>query len=557
MRRILAAFLLSISLPLFAAVLSGRIRDAKTNAPIAGATVAVWEGPTATTGADGMYSLTVPEGSINFSIKHRDYMTSGDVIRIMPDQKRAVNFALKQLARVSGVVVDEANQPIAAATITPRDALDRGMPDMPANGAMPVSSGPDGKFDVRVLPGTDFYLLVAKKGLPQVKSEVMKLDVGERKSEVTLTIPAGVEVTGRALDERGRPLSGASVVAGPSAGAFGETLDTIMEPLEKDPVRTAADGTFAMRLKEGTYNFWFRRDGYLKKRVAAQRISAAGENAIEARLDPAFEISGRVTRGGVGVADVEVRPDGGVLLGVETAADGTFTLGGLRPGATTLEIIKRSEWITEKRIFTAPSSDVVIDLRQGGTIRGRVVEKGTMKPIRSFRAGLILGLGNLSRFTSDDGSFTFEHVPAGVITVAANAFGYEGANRNVTVVAGETVSDVVLELEPGVRLTGKVTDANGAPLSGVFIIISPPAMEGGMIGGTLGGPNWKPAPPPRVPNTNLTTVTDANGTYTFEGLTRGDEGVRFSRTGYAKVTRNITLTGNEVKLDVQLAATPP
>ena len=556
MRRLLAAFLLSISLPLFAAVLSGRIRDAKTNAPIAGATVAVWQGPTATTGADGMYSLDVPEGTLNLSIKHRDYMTSGDSIRIMPEQKRAVNFALKPLARVSGVVVDEANQPIAAATITPRDALDRGMPDMAANGAMPVSSGPDGKFDARVLPGTNFYLLVAKKALPQVKSEVMKLDVGERKSDVVLTIPAGIVVTGRALDIHGKPLSDVSVVAGPSAGSFGETLDTIMEPLSKDPVRTDADGKFAMRLKEGTYNFWFRRDGYLNKRMAAQRIADNGENVVEARLNPAVEISGRVTRGGAGVADVEVRPDGGVLLGVKTAADGSFTLGGLKPGPTTIEVIKRPEWINEKRIFTAPARDVAIDLQPGGTIRGRVVEKGTMKPIRSFRAGVMLGLGNLSRVTGDDGSFTFEHVPAGATTVAANAFGYEGANRDVTVVAGEIVNDVVLELERGVRLTGKVTDANGAPLSGVFIIISPPQMEGGVIGGMLGGPNWKPAPA-RVPNTNLTTVTDKNGVYTFEGLTRGDEGVQFSRSGYAKTTRNVTLTGSEVTLDVQLSATPP
>jgi protocatechuate 3,4-dioxygenase beta subunit len=50
-------------------------------------------------------------------------------------------------------------------------------------------------------------------------------------------------------------------------------------------------------------------------------------------------------------------------------------------------------------------------------------------------------------------------------------------SRKVDVAAGKTVSDVVLELDPAVRLTGKVTDANGTPLSGVTITISP-AMGG-------------------------------------------------------------------------------
>lgn len=550
------------------AVLSGRVRDAKTNALLAGATVGVWANllragsaaitaSAAITDAGGMYSIALPVGSSQLSSTHPSYAWDGDSIRMTPGQQRTKDFALTQLARVTGVVLDDAGHPVAAATVSPRDARNLGMPDMSANGATPVTAGPDGTFSVRVLPGHDFYLHVARKGLPQGRSEVMKLAAGERKNAVVLTLPVGIVVTGRALDASGHPLSGVSVVAGPGVGPGGvETLDTLFAPVEHDPVRSAADGTFMMRVKEGTYNFWFRRNGFLMQEVRAKRITATGENAIEARLDPAVEISGRVTRGGVGIADVEVAPEGGSWLGVTTASDGSFVLGGREPGATRLEFMKREELVDEKRTITAPEHGLEIYLRLGGTIRGRVVEKGTTTPIRSFRAGVMVGLGDMRSFSSEDGSFTLEHLPLGVMTVAVDALGHEGTSREVNVVR-ETVTDLVFELETGVRLTGKVTDANGAPLSGVSIVISPPrSMPGGMIGGTLGGVNWKPKPS-RVANTNVTTVTDANGSYTIEGLTRGAESVQFSHPGHVQTTCNIALEGQEIKLDVQLPAAQP
>lgn len=206
------------------AVLSGRVRDAKTNAPIAGAMVElsrtsvpgmVWAA--GVTDASGTYSILVPHDSFGFSIEHPAYATRGDSIPIAPGQQQTQDVVLTQLARVSGVVVDEDGRPVSAAKISPTNAGFQGMglPIFAANGATPVTSGPDGKFSVRVLSGHDFYLHVARKGLPQRRSEVMKLGAGERRSAVTVTIPAGVAVTGRVLDAGGKPLSGVSVVAGP------------------------------------------------------------------------------------------------------------------------------------------------------------------------------------------------------------------------------------------------------------------------------------------------------------------------------------------------------
>lgn len=183
------------------------------------------------------------------------------------------------------------------------------------------------------------------------------------------------------------------------------------------------------------------------------------------RFDPTVEISGRVTRGGVGVADVEVGPEGGIRLRATTASDGSFVLGGLLPGLNQLQFRKREELIDEKRTITAPARDVAIDLPRGGTMRGRVEEKGTKTPIRSFRAGVLVGWEDTRGFASEDGSFTLHYLPAGEMTLAVEAFGHLPTYTDVTVVKGEGLTDVVVELDPGVRLTGTVTDANGAPLT--------------------------------------------------------------------------------------------
>ena len=543
------------------AVLSGTVRDSKTNAPLGGVVIGVdssrvpgMDGPAAITDARGAYSMAVPAGSFGVSTRHPSYAMHHVSVSIAPGQQETKDLAPTRFARVSGVVLDESGRPVAAATVSPEKANEFALMDMQAMGATPVTAGPDGKFSLPVMPGHDFHVRASRSGLPRARSEILKLSAGEHKRDVVLTLPAGVAVTGRALDARGKPLAGVSVIVTPTPPAGGiPTLSTHFPAMAQDPVRSVANGTFALRMQEGTYDFTFRRDGYLRTQVRAQRITAGGRNAIEARLDPAEEISGRVTRGGVGIAGVEVGSYGATDVRATTASDGSFVLGGFSPGVKQLELRKSAELIHASRSITVPARGVVIDLPTGGTIRGRVVEKGTNAPIRSFRAGVTTGLGNLRSFGSEDGSFTLEHVPPGAMTLIVNAFGYVGTHRDVDVVNGGSPIDLVIELDLGVRLTGRVTDANGAPLSGVTITVPPPA-PGGMIGGTLGGSGLGPRRERPVPRNNATTVTDADGRYTLDGLVPKAESVHFAHPGHVPTTRRVTLEGREIKLDVQLTA---
>lgn len=543
-----------------AAVISGRVTDAKTKVPIPGATVSLggrrmFEAiPTLNAIADakGVYSLVAPPGPYMLHASHPAYDGQTADISVTAGQTMSRDLAMVQLARATGVVVDEEKRPVVAASLTsesgdngPRFAM-RMVRDQQRNAV----SGPDGRFSIRLQPDADQRVRATKKGLPPAKSDSLRLGPGERKTGVVLTIPTGVAVTGRVTDAEGKPLSGVSVGAVEAAndgrGMMRRMVVAFGMSDPEDQVTTASDGTFSLRVKEGPYDFQFRRDGYAPKAVRAVNVTTSGTNRVETTMDPAVEITGRISRGGVGVPDVMLMTIGESNATTTSGPDGSFSVTGLAAGPVRLIIRKDDEFVNENRSITAPARDVNIDLPAGGTVSGHVFEKGTRKPVTSFQAGVstsrnggmmvMMGPPQLKNFTSDDGSFVLEHVPAGSMNLVASAPGYSGARTTIDVVDGKSLSDVVIELDTGVRLTGKVSGPNGAPLPDVRVSIAPSPTGGFAMTGTMHN-----------------ATTDQNGEYTLDALEPGEETIEFSHAKYVGVNRTVTLKGPETKLDVTLA----
>jgi hypothetical protein len=380
--------------------------------------------------------------------------------------------------------------------------------------------------------GQDLRLRATKKGLPQSKGETLNLAPAERRTGVVLLIPSGIAVTGLVKDANGDPLSGVSVTAietpaGRGGMMFRQVVMGGFSGEEEDVVRTAGDGTFLMRVQEGTYDFSFRREGYAPKAVRAQNVTPQSAPAIETTMDPAVEVSGRVTRGGVGIADVMIGSfgmgDGGSTV---TGPDGSFTLGGLAAGSTRLMIRKDADFIQDQRTVTAPARDVAFEFPAGGRVSGRIVEKGSSKPVTTFQAGISTSRGGggmvmmappqLKSFTSDDGSFVLENVPAGAMNIVAQAPGYANGRVNIDVEDGKTVSDVVIELETGVRLAGRITGPNGAALADATVSL-------------------QPSPTGQFARSAMRrATTDANGEFTLDSL---DPGERRSRSRIRSISK--------------------
>jgi TonB-dependent starch-binding outer membrane protein SusC len=83
-----------------------------------------------------------------------------------------------------------------------------------------------------------------------------------------------------------------------------------------------------------------------------------------------------------------------------------------------------------------------------GTVAGRVLEDGSMRPL----SGTVVRVADRSALSGSDGRYVIPNVPVGVHTVLATRIGYADATRDVTVVAGQTVSADLVMVSEAVQL---------------------------------------------------------------------------------------------------------
>src|SRR6185436_4875646 len=99
--------------------------------------------------------------------------------------------------------------------------------------------------------------------------------------------------------------------------------------------------------------------------------------------------------------------------------------------------VRADGYATLQRRVTPPSEDLSLVLQTTGTIRGRVEDAGTSRPVTDFtasytdpRASRFGGFQSEKSFQSTDGSFELVNVPAGKWKVVASATGYRPAEAS-------------------------------------------------------------------------------------------------------------------------------
>lgn len=549
-----------------AAVVSGTVRDSKTQVPVPNAAVRLGgqrfdsETQVVLSDAKGNFSITTAPGSFRLTASHPAYDLAFQPVSAAAGQNVSKPVLVAQLARISGTVADEDKQPVAAALIT-SEAVRGGdemmmMPMRMMRSGDTVRSGPDGRFTIRV-PESELRVSAVKKGLPAAKSDAFRVTAGERKRGVAITIARGFELTGKVTDRDGKPLSGVTVSAAEAANnQGGMMMQRIMlggmRQSEEDLVKTSTDGTFTTRLKEGTYDITLRREGYSSKFVRGHQVNAAAK-PIETSLDPSVDITGRITRGGVGVEGVNIFSISlnGPSSQSQSGPDGTFVLTDLSPGSVRVNFSKADDFIQEVRNLQAPGRDVMIDLPPGGRVAGRVVDKATKQPVTVFQAGvsasrggggmMMIGPPQMRSFTADDGTFVLENVAAGAVNLMVSAPGFTTSRMsNITVEEGKTVSDVVVEMDTGAKLTGKVTGPDGAPLAGA------------VVSQTMGSNPMRAAA--AMSGQDYAATTEASGEYTIDAVEPGEKTFAFTHPDFLSTTKTVEVTGRETRLDAQLSS---
>lgn len=492
-----------------AASIAGRIIDSETGKAVSGVKVTARTGrhrALARSGADGRYRVSaLGKASYAVTFDEKKYVLLDRAgIELDEGQERTLDVSLVLGATLVGRVTDTKGQPVAGAKGRLAPATESRMAMMfrlgpgSRDGREAFVSGLDGSFKAsRLAPGANQKLTVSHQEYERRVMPGIDLAVGAKPTSVSVVLGTGYTLEGVVKDNDGKPISGVSVrmsrQAQMSAGRGGNMSTFITQEEPRPSIETDFEGKFAFKgITEGNYDVRFSRAGYAATSQTAVKIGE-GTAPLSVTMQPGASISGRILLPNGEAApnyNVMARPAGGQGRGGmgmfggpggaqpgRSGPDGAYLIEGLDVGSKyDLMVFSPTEMRLDprKRDVVAPATDVDVEVAGRGKIAGRVVNAATGAPITSFEAsyspaqrGMMVVIrtsaddGDRGRrpFSSPDGTFSFEDVPAGNWDVSVWAKTYQDARTSgVAVTAGETKT-IEVKASPGLTIRGRVIDA--------------------------------------------------------------------------------------------------
>lgn len=499
----------------------GRVVD-EANHPISDAVVVARstgndESVTATTtAADGSFLLadiSVGTVSVTASAKEFEPNTNLDV-SLRANETTKVEFKLHRGGLpITGIVRDAGGGPISgvrvdAMLVTQTTAtLSAGPKSLLTASAM---TGPDGKYQLTIGEGT-VQLTASQEEYSVQRQTVQHAAPG---SQADFALVPGAVVEGIVRDRAtGQPVVGATVVA--RRDGQGSMLGGQRGGKH---VRSNAAGAFRITgLSPGNHVLTARAAGQRTEQPVAVGLGVAEQlGGIELWLVPATVLRGVVLdeqKHPAANAFVVATSDGAAELET-TNEQGEFEFATLRQGSYRVMAHKGGAKSQTQTIAlsAAPLAPVTLTLPPSTAvvIRGHVEPRGiatitaertmaqlTMEP-------MLLG-GALTATSSATGDFELRDVPLGPWNLrAVGADGTRGKTAVEAIAGG--VNDVVIKLEPGASIAGRVVDQDGKGVAGATV----------MAGQTQGSVNHV------IRNGVVTSgqqvIADSNGAFLLRGL---------------------------------------
>jgi protocatechuate 3,4-dioxygenase beta subunit len=417
-----------------------------------------------------------------------------------PGMYEGVVVKLYQPAVLTGRVVDEKGKPYEQAVVM----------------VMPLGRGrnadAEGNFSVELPPGLDSTVRVSNADTEETPAPMSFHPKEGETIEKTITLRrktpfSGFELTGRVVDEAGKPVIGAQVWLGNSgilapdavAGGGRGGVKPVWSGGMFGPAATKTDGEGKFRfdkLLAGKSEVWADegqlRWGYVKD------VESNGDVKIVVREAPA-----RATFDGV-LEDAGGKPAAGArvwlydgdyfrpVLRAETTSDerGSFALGmevgGDRFSHVRLLCRNAKGDVAWKTLPKIGSAGIRVRFREDVTVEGRVVNKHGeglagarvwMYVGRDPDDGYMIFYRDVEAFapetvTDAEGRYRLGHVPKGnEITVVAKHAEYEqgGGYRTKDVGPGTRVADI--SLNDGASVEGMVRLPDGKPAAGATVSV--------------------------------------------------------------------------------------
>jgi hypothetical protein len=538
-----------VTLPAQADRRSGRVLDAVTRKPLAGAFVWSPGEPAGfvRTDAAGAYALT-GKGTVWLAAA-AGYLPGSEPAGLRPG--RGPSFILEPAASVGGAIVDAQGRAIAGAEIQATTA-GTGVPEI-----LRGRSDSRGRFTLGGLRPRQVYTLhIVRGGFLPATQPVEPPPPPAVRSDLNIVLRPGRPAFGKVVDEAGQPVAGATVALLPAGGMAPDELSLLPGALAE--TSSDAQGRFSLdALPVGRLDLRVRAPRFAPVSVRGLAV-AAGDRALDlgtVTLPPGATLRGRVEdpqRQPLPDAVVRVlradpmtsrlalagsRPETEVLTG----ADGGFEATALSPGETVsleVELAGYSRRMVPG-LRAGAAEPVRIVITQAARISGRLVgEDGDLIPegqIVLRPAGAPRGPIRVAR-TNDGGRFTIEDVEPGSLVLDASAPGHLPTTaKPLRVGAGEDVADLEIVLLRGAVVEGRIETPDGTPALGAEVRLADPPAAGAI--------------PLVLPPS---ARTDEDGRYQLGGLKPGPHTVIALHPSYARAQRQLDLREGTTTLDLRL-----
>ncbi len=405
----------------------------------------------------------------------------------------------------------------------------------------------EGAFALEDVAAGTWTLVVEAKGYQTARVSGLVVEDGGSKDGVEVRATPGAVLKGRVSDAKtGRPVANASVSwepagsGGPGGGMFGRGGALMIDGGED--LATDAEGAFTVEgIAPGRVKVTAKSPDYADGSEVAEVKETGG--TVEVKLVSGGSVSGVVVANGQPVPGANVSLSaageagfGRILGGGQTTtsdATGRFTFEHLTTGRYTASAGLNGKSSNLADVVLQPGdsrNDVVLTLSAGTSIQG--VVSGLPDGWHSQTTVIATGVESFFATTrvGNDGSFRVDGVPAGPVTLRAQAGDGLGTSRSASkqVTASDDVPVLQTEIvfEQGFTLSGRVVRA-GQPVPNA------------VVAANLQGAGGRQS----------TTRSDESGAYALLGLQEGAYSVTASGDplagGVSMVRQTVNLTGDQ------------
>ncbi|HEU0032482.1 MAG TPA: carboxypeptidase regulatory-like domain-containing protein [Kofleriaceae bacterium] len=473
------------------ASLSGRVTRKSDGAPIAGANVSLARAelgamfmpadePTklVTTDASGAWSVpALPPGTYTVAATAIGFLPgSQDKVVAQAGEKQTVDLALVAGGTlVSGTVNDVGGGPIGGArvTMTRSDAV------FENRGQLVALTGPDGKYQITLADG-GYHATASHE---DYTSNGRSIELSGKPLAVDFVLAPGGQIRGQVVSRDGQPVPNAVIRAASRSRMRDDTPDGLADDTGNFTLKGMPSGAIALTA--------YGRGFATKSPTVVELGIGEQVDGVRIVVDRAFSITGRVVEKGApdkGVPGVQL---GAFSMGSQafaqaldpSADDGSFEIIGVQPASYMLFAVGETvvpEIGKPVEVVDHDVKDVIVEMTAGVTLAGRV-EPGAVTVVSLEMPKGSIGIANMFdavktmmvRGHSDEtGAFELRHVPPGTFSVVASAPDGRKGKLAVTVAAADQ-KGLVVKLEPRSSVSGRVVDANGAPVVGVNVNLRP------------------------------------------------------------------------------------